>query len=75
MQELQAIKHTLELQSSRGQDSLDILELELKATQAKNSELQSNVIILENKLKESEHMKQKVSKKSMFSRDFLLKKF
>lgn len=61
MQELQEIKHTLELQSSRGQDALDILELELKATQAKNSELQSTVIMLENKLKESEHIKQKVS--------------
>lgn len=62
MQELQGIKHTLELQSSRGQDTLDILELELKATRAKNSELQSNVIMLENKLKEHEHIRQKVSK-------------
>lgn len=57
---MQGIKHTLELHGLRGQDTLDILELELKATQAKVSELHSIVIMLDSKLKQSEMIKQRV---------------
>lgn len=54
----------MQLQGLRGRDTLDILELELKAAQAKNSELQSSIVMLESKVKESELAKQKVSAKA-----------
>lgn len=51
----------MQIQGLRGKDTLEILELELKTAQAKNSELQSTVVMLESKLKESELVKQTVT--------------
>lgn len=59
-QELQGIKHTLEMEGLQGPDTLETLKLELRATKAKNAELQSALVILEDKLKEYELQKHKV---------------